>query len=119
MHRTAPEEEGDAGAAALASKAAAAAGSVRLADVPGDPPFVEGRLPPWPLLRECGCAAGSAAAAAAASPPLPALALLAFAAEGDNAGDAANLATGAAGVLGMGLPDGGWVAPRAWAALYG
>ena len=107
VHRTAPEEGEPA--AALAAKATTAAGSVRLADVPGDPPFSEGRLPPWPLLRECESGA----------PPLPALALLAFAAEADNEGDARLLTTGAAGVLGIGEPTGGWVAPRAWVALYG
>ena len=124
VHRVAPAP-GHPAAAALAARAAAAAGSARLADIPGDPPFAEGRLPPWPLMRECegggGGGGGEAAPPSCAPPPppLPALALLAFAAEGDNAGDAASLASGAAGVLGMGVPEGGWVAPRAWAALYG
>jgi hypothetical protein len=126
VHRVAAAPApGHPAAAALAARAAAAAGSARLADIPGDPPFAEGRLPPWPLMRECegggGGGGGEAAPPSCAPPPppLPALALLAFAAEGDNAGDAASLASGAAGVLGVGVPEGGWVAPRAWAALYG
>jgi hypothetical protein len=118
VHRAVPEG-GEGGGAGPLEAAATAAGSTRLPDVPGDPPFAAGRLPPWPLLRACeGAAASGGAAADGSAAPLPALALLVYASEGDNAGDAVALVKGAAAVLGV---DGQteWRAPRSWGAAFG